>query len=83
MASRKIIIQRTAEELGRYNLANLVRLACEFSCCIMIRHEDDQVNAKSLLGVLTFQLEPQMEVCITTKGQDAAQALEEICAWLS
>lgn len=83
MKQSELIVQRTAGQMTRGDVANLVRTACEFQCEILLRSGDFQVNAKSLLGVIALQMEPGMELCITAKGPDEDPAFSEICEWFS
>ncbi len=83
MKQKELIIHRTAEQMTREDIANLVQTACEFQCTILIRSGDFQVNAKSLMGVIALQMEPGMRLCVSTKGPGEDLALSEICEWFS
>ncbi len=55
--------------------AQLVRLAATFSAELTLRREDEMVNAKSILGVMTLAAECGCTLVIQGDGGDAEQAV--------
>lgn len=58
--------------------AKLSHLANGFESDIFIKHSSDQVNAKSLLGILTLGATFGDAIMIIASGQDEESALEKI-----
>lgn len=52
-----------------------IKKANEFSSHITVSRGSNSVNAKSLLGLLSMQLEYGMSLDLTAEGVDAAEAL--------
>ena len=65
-----------AHEMDARRIALLVQTACGFDSEIRIRCEERKMNAKSLMGMLTMQLDPARPVVITAEGADEAAACE-------
>jgi phosphocarrier protein HPr len=61
--------------------AKLVRLASRFSCDIYLSREDanQQIDSKSILGILMLAASKGTHLVITIDGQDEAEAREAIC----
>jgi phosphocarrier protein len=58
--------------------ALLVRAVSPFRCEVTARHHDHQVNARSILGLLTLAVGPAGQITFTVRGPDAAAALMAI-----
>jgi len=58
--------------------AKLSHLANSFQSDIYIRHLDDQINAKSLLGILTLGATYGDTITIIASGNDEHDAIEKI-----
>ena len=59
--------------------SKLVKLASSFAECeISIQKDDQQVNAKSVMGVIMLAAEQGSELYIEIIGTDAAEALAQI-----
>lgn len=56
--------------------ALLVRTAARFASRITVRHGEKQVNAKSLLSVLSLGAEHGASVTVTAEGADETAAME-------
>ena len=63
--------------------AELVRFAESFKCDIWLEKDGLQVNAKSIMGVLTLAAEKGSQIVIKTKGEDAEQALKTLTDFIS
>jgi phosphocarrier protein len=61
--------------------AKLVRLASHFSSDIYLSREDanQQIDSKSILGVLMLAASKGTHLVISIEGQDEAEASEAIC----
>lgn len=60
--------------------AELVRVASSYRSTILLKHRDLEVNAKSLLGVLTLAATKGTKIRVVATGEDAKEAMEAILA---
>lgn len=58
--------------------AKLVGLASQFESDINVAKGDNQVNGKSILGVMMLAASKGTELCISADGNDEQQALDAI-----
>lgn len=77
------MVQRTVELVNRLGLharaaAKLVHLTGRFTCDITVRHNDEEVNGKSILGLLLLAAPCGSKLTFTASGADAAAALASI-----
>lgn len=77
MANREITI---VNKLGLHAraAAKLVNLASGFECDITIKRGDQEVNAKSIMGVMMLGAAKGVVIEVGTDGKDADEALTEI-----
>jgi phosphocarrier protein HPr len=73
--------ERTVVIANRYGLharpaAEFVKLAATFSCDVMVRKDDLEVNGKSIMGMMMLAAECGSEITIRAPGADAAAAVE-------
>ena len=76
---------RIGNQLGLHAraAAQLVHTASRFPCRVLMIVDGDEVNAKSILGLLALGLEPDREVLMRCDGDreaDAMAALENLFA---
>ena len=83
MKKSEITIRRSADQLTRRAIAELVQAACALQSTVIVRSSEFEVNAKSLLGMIALQIKPGMKLVITAKGADEELALSKICEWFS
>jgi phosphocarrier protein HPr len=75
--------QRRIELVNRLGLharaaAKFVNLSSGFEADITVRHNDEQVNGKSILGLLLLAAPCGSELVVEADGDDAEQAVEAI-----
>jgi phosphocarrier protein HPr len=58
--------------------AKLSHLANTFQAEVFLVYNDDKVNAKSLLGILTLAASVGNEITLNADGPDEAEALEAV-----
>ena len=63
-------------------LAELVQVADYYSCSIYLEKDGKRVNAKSMMGMMSFGLVEGEEVTVTTDGEREANAMESIRQFL-
>jgi phosphocarrier protein HPr len=82
------MVQRTVELVNRLGLharaaAKFVHVSGRFTADIVVRHNDEEVNGKSILGLLLLAAPCGSWLTITATGEDegpAAGALEQLIA---
>jgi phosphocarrier protein HPr len=77
--------QLTVELVNRLGLharaaAKFVHAASRFSAQILVRHNDEEVNGKSILGLLLLAAPVGSSLTITATGNDETGALEALAA---
>ncbi len=63
-------------------VAVLVQTASQFDSKIYIKLEDKNINAKSIMGMMSIGLTQDSEVTVTAEGDDEEKALETIVNYL-
>jgi phosphocarrier protein len=82
------MVQRTVELVNRLGLharaaAKFVHVSGRFVADIVVRHNEDEVNGKSILGLLLLAAPRGSRLTITANGKDedaAMAALKELIA---
>jgi phosphocarrier protein HPr len=75
--------QITVELVNRLGLharaaAKFVHAASRFAAQILVRHNDEEVNGKSILGLLLLAAPVGSRLTITASGDDEVAALEAL-----
>lgn len=63
-------------------VAVLVQTASQFDSKIYVKLEDKNINAKSIMGMMSIGLTQDSEVTVTAEGDDEEKALETIANYL-
>lgn len=58
--------------------AQLVQTANRFRCDITVAKDDEEVNGKSIMGILMLAAPKGSQVVVTTDGEDEAPAMEAV-----
>lgn len=58
--------------------ALLVQAASKFSSVVYVEQKDKQINAKSIMGVMTLRIVDGETVAITANGEDEKEAVSEV-----
>ncbi|MDF7825262.1 HPr family phosphocarrier protein [Pontiellaceae bacterium B12227] len=58
--------------------ALLVKAAGKFECDIFIEKDGNKVSCKSIMGLMTIEGYPGCTMTVTTSGEDAREAMDEI-----
>lgn len=77
----KDVLVRCESGLHNRQATYFVQKANEFECSIMVESENRQMNAKSLLGIMSLGIVTGATVTLLAKGEDAeaaVNALEEL-----
>ena len=78
----RIITISDLEKLCADPFSELVRTACQFQSKILLSSENKHVNAKSIMGVMAFNLSSGASVKVTAEGEDEDDALKAVEAFL-
>ncbi len=60
--------------------AMIVQTASKFSSSIFLSRENEKINAKSIMGIITLGAGYQAVLLVTAEGPDEAEAVEAISA---
>lgn len=77
---KPVKLEKTVELVNRLGLharaaSKFVQEASRFVADIRVRHNDEEVNGKSILGLLLLAAPFGSRLTITAEGQDAEEAL--------
>ena len=80
MYEEKITIQNQSGLHAR-PASELVEVSSKYDSDIILVHEDDEINAKSIMGVLSLGIKKGESIYVLANGKDeraALQALEDL-----
>lgn len=81
MQERKVILQ-VEEGLNAGMATRFVQIASKYRSKIMMIYEEKEVNAKSIMSLLTLAIPPGDELVLRVKGEDEVQALADLSHFL-
>lgn len=78
-------VERTVAIQNKYGLharpaAEFVKTASRFGSDVLVRKQDLEVNGKSIMGIMMLAAEFGSEITICASGDDAAAAVDQLCA---
>jgi len=82
-AIRKQLVVKNKQGLHARPAALFVQVANKFDSRITIRHEEEEVNGKSIMGILMLGAEKGSTIIIEADGEDAQAAIAELEKLLS
>lgn len=77
MTEREITVRNRAGIHAR-PAALIVQTASKFESTVMLRKDDEEINAKSIMGIITLGAGYNTSLMVTADGIDEADAVEEI-----
>lgn len=82
LVEKKIVIKN---KLGLHArpAAMFVQIANKFDCDIMVKRGKDQVNGKSIMGILTLAANKGAKILLRAEGPDSQTAIAELERLLS
>lgn len=80
---RKSVIIQIPKAMESKPMALLVQTANRYCSSIYLKSGRYNVNAKSIMGIMTLNLSPGEEVQVTADGIDEQEAMQNIEAYLS
>jgi phosphocarrier protein HPr len=77
------MVQRTVDLVNRLGLharaaAKFVHVSARFKSDVLVRHNDDEVNGKSILGLLLLAAPCGSHLTVTATGEDEGAAIAAI-----
>lgn len=75
---RKKLIIRNKQGLHARPAALFVQIANKFESRITVRRDEEEVNGKSIMGILMLGAEKDSFIVIEADGEDANSAIEEL-----
>ncbi len=78
MVAEKRFVIRNRLGLHARPAALFVQLANKFECDIMVRKGKQEINGKSIMGILMLAAGKGSRILIMANGQDAQNAIEEL-----
>jgi phosphocarrier protein HPr len=81
------LLEQTAVLANKHGLharpaAEFVKLASRFDCDVKLTKDDLTVDGKSIMGVMTLAAERGSRILIVTSGDDEAEAMRQLRAFL-
>ena len=70
------------EGLTAKNITAMIEKANEYPCSIVIESKERRVNCKSLLGVLSLELQCGETITLSANGEQEAAAVDALSAML-
>ena len=75
---KKKVIVKNKQGLHARPAALFVQVANKFDSRITVRRENEEVNGKSIMGILMLGVEANTPIMIEAEGHDAKLALDEL-----
>ncbi len=63
--------------------AMFVKVANRYKCNILVEKDEEQVNGKSIMGLMMLAAGPGSKIIVTCDGEDCAEALTDIEALIA
>lgn len=77
MTEREITVRNRAGIHAR-PAALIVQTASKFDSTVMLRKEEEEINAKSIMGIITLGAGYNTTLTVRADGDDEGQAVDEI-----
>lgn len=74
----KEVIVKNPQGLHARPAAMFVQIASKYNSLVMIQKDDQKVNGKSIMGILTLGAQRDCKVILEINGEDADQAMVEL-----
>jgi phosphotransferase system HPr (HPr) family protein len=74
----KTVIVKNKQGLHARPAALFVQVANKFDARVTVRRDGEEVNGKSIMGILMLGAEKDSEIVIEAEGADAQAALDEL-----
>ena len=78
MEAKKDVLIKNKTGLHARPAAMFVQVANKFESDILIQKDDQEVNGKSIMGILMLAAEKGSKITIMARGKDSSEAVEEL-----
>jgi phosphotransferase system HPr (HPr) family protein len=75
---QKKVMVKNKQGLHARPAALFVQIANKFDSRITVRHDNEEVNGKSIMGILTLGAERNTWIELEAEGEDAQSAMDEL-----
>lgn len=75
---RKKIIVKNKQGLHARPAASFVQIANKFGSRVTVKHQGEEVNGKSIMGILMLGAEKGSQIIIEVEGDDAQLLISEL-----
>lgn len=75
---KKVLTVKNKQGLHARPAALFVQIANKFDSSITVKRDDEEVNGKSIMGILMLGVEKDTQITIEADGEDAHLAIEEL-----
>lgn len=75
---KKQLIVKNKQGLHARPAALFVQVANKFDSRVTVKRDDEEVNGKSIMGILMLGAEKDSSIIIEIDGEDAHKAMEEL-----
>ena len=79
----KEVIVKNAQGLHARPAALFVQITSRYNSNVTIRKDDEMVNGKSIMGILTLGVQPGVKIFLEIDGDDAQELCRELEELLS
>ena len=80
---KKTVVVELSSGLEARPIAMLVQVASQYESKIMVHSGDKQINAKSIMGMMSLGLAEGENLTVTAEGIDETEAVDHIERYLS
>ena len=74
----KIVVIKNKQGLHARPAAIFVQTANRFEASVEVQKEDQKIDGKSIMGIMTLAAEMGSSILVRTTGKDAAEAMEAL-----
>ncbi len=78
----KEVVVKNAQGLHARPAAMFVQIASRHNSTVTIEKDDEKVNGKSIMGILTLGVQPGVTITLRIDGEDANEVFNELEALL-
>lgn len=75
---KKVLVVKNKQGLHARPAALFVQVANKFYSSITVKRDDEEVNGKSIMGILMLGVEKNTQIIIRAEGEDAHLAIAEL-----
>lgn len=72
---KKEVMVKDIDKKYDYPLAEIVQIASQYRCEILLEYDKYRINAKSIMGIIAFNPSEGMNVTIAADGNDEDDAV--------